>query len=109
LSQPAIFRGVILGYNQNGYSIATNIDAHTNSAADTILRKGGSGGAVLNTDGQLIALSVSINSLSPDSSADNLASAYHVRLPKGNYQLAKAQMVDRSTVDSLQTSLTRCN
>lgn len=106
---PAIFRGVIVGYNQNGYSIATNIDGHAATTTDSILRKGGSGGAVLNAKGQLVALSVSIDSVAPERTAKSVANSYGVRLPNGSYQLTKAQLVDRSTIANLQSSLIRCN
>lgn len=108
-TQPAVFRGIVLGLTKQGYNIATNLDERDGRSVDRLLRKGGSGGAVFDGEGRLAGLSVATTSLTPNHSAGELYREYGVSLPDGDYQLSRAQAVSVALVDELQTGLQACH
>jgi hypothetical protein len=76
---------------------------------DIVVRKGASGGAVLNERGELIGLSVSSDSLDTDTTAASIAKEYGEKLPEHQYQIAHVEPVAANMIKDLAQSLTACN
>lgn len=109
-STPAVFSGTALGGTEKGFAIATGGgQSYGLDGDDNILRKGASGGAVVNEKGELLGLSVSSDSLEADKSAASLARMYGITLPAGYYQLAYVQPPGVDVVARLQASLAACH
>lgn len=108
-SKPAIFTGTVLGSDDNGLAIATGHGkSFAAGAADTMLRKGASGGAILNAKGELVGLSVSSKSLAMDNTAKTIAKKYGLQLPEAQYQVAFMQPITKTLVKQLQSSTVSC-
>ncbi len=108
-SKPVVFTGTVLGKSDNGLAIATGHGkSFAAGAADTMLRKGASGGAILNTSGELVGLSVSSQSLAANRSAATISKDFRVRMPEANYQIAFMQPITKSMVSQLQSSTMSC-
>lgn len=105
-AQPAVFRGVVGSIEMNGYKIITNLDHQQNG--DRLLRPGGSGGAILNEQGQLLAVSVTIDASTAIHSAASIAQKYGIGLPEGLYQLTRAQLVNKELVAELRRGMNSC-
>jgi hypothetical protein len=105
---PALFSGTVLGKADGGYLLAVRNDAGYDLPSDGLLRRGGSGGAVFDTDGRLLGVSVSVDALSATHSAGQLRRNHGVRLPAGWYQVTKAQAVDARLVTSLRAVAQPC-
>jgi S1-C subfamily serine protease len=109
-SKPVIFAGTYLGQSEDGPVIATGYGkSYGRGAPDIMVRKGASGGAVLNGQGELVGLSVSSQSLSADRSSAWIAHEYGVRMPQQDYQLAYIQTVSKSVASYLQKSTVSCD
>lgn len=108
-SKPAVFSGTVLGASSNGLAIATGQGkSYGKGAGDVLVRKGASGGAVVDKYGRLVGLSVSSESLNADRSAASLARDYRVRLADGHYQVAYMQAVGKSDIRKLGSGMVSC-
>lgn len=107
-TSPAVFSGIVLAHRDGSYTLAVRNDAGYKVPSDSLLRPGGSGGAVLDSEGRLLAVSVSVDDLSAVHSAGNLRREYGTRLPAGWYQVTRAQALTPGLVDDLRKSVTNC-
>lgn len=108
-SKPAVFSGIVLGSNGNGLAVATGQGkSYGVGVADQVVRKGASGGAIVDANGRLVGLSVSSESLQANRSAASLVSEYRVRLADGQYQVAYMQPVGKSDVRKLSGGMVSC-
>lgn len=108
-SKPAVFSGAVLGEKPNGIAIATGHGkSYGLGIADNMVRKGASGGAIVNAQGELVGLSVSSESLQANRSASSLAAEYKVRLPESRYQIAYMQPVGQAAVENIQSTTISC-
>jgi hypothetical protein len=109
-SKPAIFAGTYLGRTNDGMEIATGYGkSYGRGAPDIMLRKGASGGAILNSEGQLVGLSVSSESLNANRSNASITKEFGVRLSQQNYQIAYVQSVSKSVVTYMQKTTVSCD
>jgi len=109
-NDPAVFSGVVIGTGKHGLAVATGAgQSYGHGDPETMLRKGASGGAVVNARGELVGLSVSSESLQANRSADYIALNYGVRLPAHQYQVGNVQLLDSTLLTRLQSSLTSCS
>lgn len=110
VARPAVFSGSFVVIKDGNLVIATGQGQNYGlGVADTLVRKGASGGAVLDAKGRLIGLSVTSDSLRADQSAASIMRDYHVKLPPGAYQLAFAQRVSDQLVAQLRASQAPCD
>lgn len=108
-SKPAVFSGIVLGKKPNGIAIATGYgESYGLGVADNLVRKGASGGAIVNVRGELVGLSVSSESLLADRDASSLAAEYKVRLPASRYQVAYMQPVGEAAIERVQNVTVSC-
>jgi hypothetical protein len=108
-SDPVIFSGIVLGSTPHGLAIATGGgESFGHGDPDNLLRKGASGGAVVNAKGELVGLSVSSDSLQAKRSAEYIAYQYNVQLPKQLYQIANAQTLNTQNLTELQSDMATC-
>jgi hypothetical protein len=108
-SKPAVFSGIVLGSTKNGLAIATGHgQSFGNGAPDTMLRKGASGGAIVNTKGELVGLSVSSESLLANKTSAAIRKEFGIQLSEQRYQIAYMQAVGKLTVDQLRSSMISC-
>lgn len=106
---PAVFSGVVIGTEKHGLAVATGGgQSYGHGDPETMLRKGASGGAVVNAQGELIGLSVSSESLQANRSAAYISHMYGIQLPARQYQVGNVQTIDSSILTRLQSSLTSC-
>lgn len=108
-AEPAIFSATVLGMGDHGLSIAAGGGKSFGlGEPDVMLRKGASGGAVVNAKGELVGLSVSSQSLAADRSASSLLKQYGVDLSAGNYQVVYMQKVSKQLVERLRSGMVSC-
>jgi hypothetical protein len=108
-SRPAIFAGTVVGTSPNGVAIVTGYGKSLGRGApDVMVRKGASGGAVVNSDGELVGLSVSSESLQADLSSGTVYQMFGYEPPDGKYQLAYMQPVNPAILGRLQSSTISC-
>jgi hypothetical protein len=108
-SEPVIFPGIVLGKTEHGLAIATGYGkSYGKGVPDNMVRKGASGGAIVNTKGELVGLSVSSSSLQASRPAGSIAKEFRLQLPDHRYQIAYMQAVGGATVNSLQRSVQSC-
>ncbi len=99
----------MLGSGDHGLAIAAGGGKSFGlGEADVMLRKGASGGAVVNAKGELLGLSVSSQSLAADRSASSLLKQYGVDLSAGNYQVVYMQKVSKQLVERLRSGMVSC-
>jgi len=110
LAMPAVFSGTVLGQTPDGLVIATGSGkSYGHGVADTLVRRGASGGAILNRKGQLVALSVASQSLTADQSPAAIAHTYGVQLPRGQYQIAFGQVTNGQLISQLRAQQAYCS
>jgi len=101
--KPAIFGGVIVSFQSNGNPIVAEGLKSYGAVTDDQARGGKSGGALVNTSGQLLAISVEANSI-PRTAAE-VGDLYSFTpggiLPKAPLSFEIAQPVTRPLIDSL--------
>jgi|GEM_PF-1887269 len=109
-AKPAVFEGTVLGARDGQLVIAAGYSkSFGQGAADNMLRKGASGGAIVDADGELVGLSVASDSLTANHSAASIARNYDVTLSnRHSYQLAYMQAVNFSLIQSVQASTVSC-
>lgn len=109
-SKPAIFSGIVAERERDRVVIATGYSKSFGlGAADNMVRKGASGGAIVNVRGELVGLSVASDSLRANRSADSLAAEYGIGVPSNfRYQLAYMQPVSQTLINNLQTTTISC-
>ena len=108
-AEPAIFSATVLGTADSHFAVATGGGkSFGKGLSDVLLRKGASGGAVVNGDGELVGLSVASESLAANRSAASILREYQVNLPPQNYQVAYMQQVDSGLVNRLRTGMVSC-
>jgi S1-C subfamily serine protease len=109
-SKPAIFGAMYLGSTADGMSLATGFgQSYGRGAPDIMVRKGASGGAVINARGELVGLTVSTDSLAAERSGASITAEYGVRLPQQNYQVAHMQPVTQEVVRNMQKTTVTCD
>lgn len=108
-AEPAVFSASVLGTGDRRFAVATGGGkSFGRGVADVVLRKGASGGAIVNGKGELVGLSVASQSLAANRSAASILKEYQVNLPEQNYQVAYMQQVDGALVGRLQTGMVSC-
>lgn len=108
-SKPVVFSGIVLGSTRNGLAIAAGHgQSFGNGIPDTLLRKGASGGAIVNAKGQLVGLSVSSESLLANKTSADIKKEFRIQLSQQQYQLAYMQAVSNAAVEKLQTNMVSC-
>lgn len=109
-TKPAIFSGVVAERERDRVVIATGYSkSYGLGATDNMVRKGASGGAIVNVRGELVGLSVASESLQANHSAASLAAKYGVSVPSNfSYQLAYMQPVNSALINDLQTTTISC-
>lgn len=109
-SKPAIFSGTIASVGKDDIVVATGAGvSYGLGVKDVVVRKGASGGAVINNKGRLVGVSVSSDSLETDATAASIAKEYGQKLPDHQYQIAHIEPVSEKILASLGTSLTSCD
>lgn len=109
-SKPAVFSGIVLGKKANGIAVATGHGkSYGLGVADNLVRKGASGGAIVNVRGELVGLSVSSESLQTNRSAASLTSEFKLSLPQGRYQIAYMQPVGKAAIEGIQNTTASCS
>jgi hypothetical protein len=109
-SKPAIFSGIVASVDKDDIVVATGAGvSYGLGVKDVVVRKGASGGAVVNERGELIGLSVSSDSLETDTTAASIAKEYGEKLPEHQYQIAHIEPVAENMIKDLAQSLTACN
>jgi len=108
-SKPAIFSGIVTSVTNDDIVVATGAGtSYGLGVKDNVVRKGASGGAVVNNQGELVGLSVSSDSLQTDRTAASIAKEYGQNLPEHQYQIAHIEPVAAKMLEELETSLTSC-
>jgi hypothetical protein len=109
-TKPAIFSGVVAQSKKDRVTIATGYSkSYGLGPADSMVRKGASGGAIVNVRGELVGLSVASESLQATHNAASLAVKYGIGVPSNfHYQLAYIQPVSQGLIDNLQTTTISC-
>lgn len=109
-TKPAIFSGIVAQSKNDRVTIATGYSkSYGLGTADNMVRKGASGGAIVNVRGELVGLSVASESLQATHNATSLASKYGIAVPSNfAYQLAYMQPVSQTLIDNLQTTTISC-
>ena len=106
---PVVFSGTVLGVTPEGLAVAAGSGfSYGLDEVTTVLRKGASGGAVFDSKGYLVGLSVSSDSLRADRSAADLAKTYGVSLPPAMYQVANIQQLDTGSITGIQVTQIPC-
>jgi hypothetical protein len=110
-SKPAVFSGLVVQSENKRAVIATGYSkSYGLGIADNTVRKGASGGAIVNVRGELVGLSVASQSLQANRTATSIANEYAINLP-GNfqYQVAYMQPVSQSLVQYVQSTTVSCH
>ncbi len=106
---PAVFNGTVIGGDAQGLVIAAGAGtSYGLGERENLLRKGASGGAIVNDKGELVGLSVSSDSLDANRSAQYIGANYGISLPDRLYQVVNGQIIDRTLLGRLQSSMTSC-
>jgi S1-C subfamily serine protease len=109
-SKPAVFSGIVISTGDEDVVVATGAGVNYGlGAPDTVVRKGASGGAVVNNQGELVGISVSSDSLQADRTSASIAKEYGRALPDHQYQIAHIQPVTDGMLQDLETSFTACD
>jgi len=109
-SDPAVMSAIVLGSGKYGLVVATGGGpSYSRGDSEITLRKGSSGGAVLDAQGGLVGLSVSTESLQANRSAEYIAANYGVRLAEQQYQVTHVQSLDSQLISELQASQASCS
>lgn len=110
-TDPAIFSGTVVYVTARDIVVAAGGGASFGRGVpDTMLRKGASGGAVVNAQGELIGLSIASDSLRRNRTATSLERDYGVRLAADRkYQIAHVQPVAEGVVNNLQAGMISCS
>lgn len=106
---PVVFSGTVVGSDSQGLQIAAGGGiSYGHGQAETLLRKGASGGAIVNRDGDLVGLSVSSQSLAANRTPQYIGTNFGIALPDGKYQIVNAQTVSQQLLTKLQSNMTAC-
>jgi hypothetical protein len=106
---PVIFSGIVIGHDAQGLQIATGGGtSYGHGQPETVLRKGASGGAIVNGNGELVGLSVSSQSLAANRTPQYIGTNYGITVPEGKYQIANAQTVSLQLLTKLQSNMSAC-
>jgi hypothetical protein len=106
---PVIFSGTVIGHDNQGLQIAAGGGtSYGHGKSETLLRKGASGGAIVNSDGALVGLSVSSDSLEANRTPQYIGTNFGISMPEGKYQIVSAQTLDTHLLTKLQSNMTVC-
>ncbi len=107
---PVIFSGTVVGRDSQGIQIAAGGGtSYGHGQTETLLRKGASGGAIVNKNGELVGLSVSSDSLDANRTPAYIGTNFGVSMPQGLYQIVNAQTLSSQLLTKLQTTMAACN
>jgi hypothetical protein len=109
--KPVVFSGTVVDADSGRVTIATGGGKSYGSgtAVDNLVRRGASGGAIVNAQGELVGLSVASESLAANRTATSIMTDYRVALPVStNYQLAYMQPVTQGLLGELQSTAVSC-
>jgi len=107
---PVIFNGTVIKDAAGRTTIATGSGKSFGAGSeDNLVRKGASGGAIVNSHGELVGLSVASESLAANRSASSVKKEYGVSLPvSAKYQIAYMQPINQALVKDLQSTTISC-
>ena len=106
---PVIFSATVVSRDSQGLVIAAGGGtSYGHGQSETLLRKGASGGAIVNGNGELVGLSVSSDSLDANRNSAYIGTNYNVSLPEGLYQIVNGQMLSMQLLTRLQTNMSFC-
>lgn len=107
---PVVFSGTVVKDAAGRTTIATgNGKSFGAGASDNLVRKGASGGAIVNSRGELVGLSVASESLTADHSAASIKKEFGVSLSANStYQIAYMQPISQGLVKGLQSMTVSC-